>query len=127
MLSDFAASQITTLRTDIDQLCSLVPHKNSAALWEMGCYMIQSITDRFLIEDTLLTSVWKELTDFCTSCAGGVSDANFSHAVYQSVFAFWERADNYAGYDARHKMAKSILTSTSVKVSPCPKWLITAT
>ena len=34
----------------------------------------------------LLTSAWKELTDFCTSCAGGVSDANFSHAVYQSVF-----------------------------------------
>ena len=86
VLSDFAASQETTLRTDIDQLCSLVPHKNSAALWEMGCYMIQSITDRFLIEDTLLTSAWKELTDFCTSCAGGVSDANFSHAVYQSVF-----------------------------------------
>ena len=86
VLSDFAASQETTLRTDIDQLCSLVPHKNFAALWEMGCYMIQSITDRFLIEDTLLTSAWKELTDFCTSCAGGVSDANFSHAVYQSVF-----------------------------------------
>ena len=86
VLSDFAASQETTLRTDIDQLCSLVPHKNSAALWEMGCYMIQSITDCFLIEDTLLTSAWKELMDFCTSCAGGVSDANFSHAVYQSVF-----------------------------------------
>ena len=86
VLSDFTASQETTLRTDIDQLCSLVPHKNSAALWEMGCYMIQSITDCFLIEDTLLTSAWKELTDFCTSCAGGVSDANFSHAVYQSVF-----------------------------------------
>lgn len=86
VLSDFAASQETTLRTDIDQLCSLVPHKNSAALWEMGCYMIQSITDCFLIEDALLTSAWKELTDFCTSCAGGVSDANFSHAVYQSVF-----------------------------------------
>ena len=48
--------------------------------------MIQSITDCFLIEDALLTSAWKELTDFCTSCAGGVSDANFSHAVYQSVF-----------------------------------------
>ena len=45
-----------------------------------------SITDCFLIEDALLTSAWKELTDFCTSCAGGVSDANFSHAVYQSVF-----------------------------------------
>lgn len=86
VLSDFAASQETTLRTDIDQLCSLVPHKNSAALWEMGCYMIQSITDCFLIEDTLLTSAWKELTDFCTYCAGGVSDANFSHAVYQCVF-----------------------------------------
>ena len=91
VLSDFAASQETTLRTDIDQLCSLVPHKNSAALWEMGCYMIQSITDRFLIEDTLLTSAWKELTDFCTSCTGGVSDANFSHAVYQSVVCLLEK------------------------------------
>ena len=91
VLSDFDPSQETTLRTDIDQLCSLVPHKNSAALWEMGCYMIQSITDRFLIEDTLLTSAWKELTDFCTSCTGGVSDANFSHAVYQSVVCLLEK------------------------------------
>ena len=91
VLSDFAASQETTLRTDIDQLCSLVPHKNSAALWEMGCYMIQSITDRYLIEDALLTSAWKELTGFCTSCAGGVSDANFSHAVYQSVVCLLEK------------------------------------
>lgn len=91
VLSDFASSNDTTLHADIDQLCSLVPHKDSAALWETGCYIIQSITDRYLIEDALLTSAWKELTGFCTSCAGGVSDANFSHAVYQSVVCLLEK------------------------------------
>lgn len=87
ILSDFADSNDTTLRIDIDQLCNLVPHKNSSTLWEIGCYMIQSITDRFLIEDELLTSAWKELTHFCIACSGSISDDDFFHDIYISVFS----------------------------------------
>lgn len=92
MLSDFAASQETTLRTDIDQLCSLVPHKNTAALWEMGCYMIQSITDCFLIEDTLLTSAWKELTDFVLLVLVAFLMPTSLTLYISLFFAFWEKS-----------------------------------
>lgn len=71
--------------------------------------MIQSITDCFLIEDTLLTSAWKELTDFVLLVLVAFLMPT-SLTLYISVFLpFGKRADNYAGYDARHKNGKEYI------------------